>query len=140
MIVFSCFSDIKVCLVSLELPHRGDSNEYTQQAIINIKKRKSLEIIPNTIMSAAMGLLLLGTQERVRNCRDERAISVRASEVLLHFRGTYILCPEALISLVSFKAPPNFIQVLGNPESHYESSFQLKKAVSMASNMLWQHH
>ena len=35
-------------------------------------------------MSAAMGLSLLGTQERVRNSRGKRAISVRASEVLLY--------------------------------------------------------
>ena len=35
-------------------PHRGDSNEYTQQTIISIKKRKSPAIIQNTIISAAM--------------------------------------------------------------------------------------
>ena len=40
--------------------HGGDSNEYTQHTIINIKK--SPEIIRNTIMSAA---ILLGIQERV---------------------------------------------------------------------------
>ena len=34
-------------------------------------------------MSAAMGLFL-GTQERVRNSRGKRAISVRATEVLLY--------------------------------------------------------
>ena len=33
--------------------------------------------------SAAKGFLL-GTQERVRNSRGKRAISVRATEVLLH--------------------------------------------------------
>ena len=43
---------------------------------------KSPEIIPNTIMFAAMGFLL-GAQERVRNSRGIRAISVRATEVLL---------------------------------------------------------
>ena len=35
------------------------------------KKRKSPEIISNTIMSAAMGFVLLGTQERVRNNSDK---------------------------------------------------------------------
>ena len=41
---------------SLESPHRGDSNEYTQHTIINIKRKSSL-IIPNVIiMSAAMGI------------------------------------------------------------------------------------
>ena len=39
---FSIFCSIKVCCVfSLELPYRGDSNEYTQDTIFNIKKRKS---------------------------------------------------------------------------------------------------
>ena len=48
---FSIFFNMKVCCVlSLELPHRGDSNEYTQHAIIYIKKRKSHKIIPNIIM------------------------------------------------------------------------------------------
>ena len=35
---FSIFFNMKACCVfSLESPHRGDSNEYTQHAIINIK-------------------------------------------------------------------------------------------------------
>ena len=38
----------------LESAHRGDSNEYTQHTLINIKKGKLSEVIPNTIMSAAM--------------------------------------------------------------------------------------
>ena len=44
-------------MFSLESPHRGDCNEYMQHTITNIK-RKSPEIIPNTIMSADMGFLL----------------------------------------------------------------------------------
>ena len=49
---------MKVCCVySLESPHR-DSNEYTQHTIINTK-RKSSEIIQDTIMSAAMGFFLV---------------------------------------------------------------------------------
>ena len=60
--IFTMFSNLKVCCVfSLESPHRGDSIEYTQHAIINIKKPS--QIIQNTIMSAAMGFFLLGTQE-----------------------------------------------------------------------------
>ena len=64
-------------MFSLESPHRGDSNEYTQHTIMNMinKKRKSSEIISNTIMAAAMGFFLLGTQERVRNSCGKRAIS-----------------------------------------------------------------
>ena len=34
-------------MFSLESPHRGDSDEYSQYAIFNIKKRKSPLFIPN---------------------------------------------------------------------------------------------
>ena len=45
--IFSILFNVKVCCVfSLESPHRGDSNEYTQYTIFNIK-RKSPKIIPN---------------------------------------------------------------------------------------------
>ena len=40
------------CVLSLESPHRGDFNEYTQHTVINIKE-KITQNIPNTIMSAA---------------------------------------------------------------------------------------
>ena len=43
-----------VCVFSLESPHRCDSNEYTQHTL-SISKRKSPKIIPNIIISAAMG-------------------------------------------------------------------------------------
>ena len=37
---FSIFFNMKACCVFiLESPHRGDSNEYTQDAIINIKRK-----------------------------------------------------------------------------------------------------
>ena len=40
MAIFSIFSNMKVCCVfSLESPHRGDSNEYTQYTIFNIKMK-----------------------------------------------------------------------------------------------------
>ena len=39
MDMFMIFFNMKVCCVfSLELPHRGDSNEYTQYTIFNMKK------------------------------------------------------------------------------------------------------
>ena len=69
--------------VFIRIASRSDSNEYKQHTIIH-KKRKSPEIIPNAIMSAAMGLFLLGTQERIRNSHVERAINIRATEVLLY--------------------------------------------------------
>ena len=66
-------------MFSLESPHRGDSNEYTQYTIFNIKRK----IDRNYHKSAATGIFL-GTQARVRNSRGKRAISVRATEVLLY--------------------------------------------------------
>ena len=40
--IVSIFFKMKVCCVfSLESPHRGGSNEYTQYTNFNIKKRKS---------------------------------------------------------------------------------------------------
>ena len=40
LIVFFEFFNLKVyCVFSLESPHRGDSNEYTQHTIINIIKK-----------------------------------------------------------------------------------------------------
>ena len=51
MDIFSIFFNMKVCCVfSLESPHRGDSNEYTQYTIFNIK----MKIILNYSKSAAM--------------------------------------------------------------------------------------
>ena len=66
-------------MFSLKSPHRGDSNEYTQYTIFNIKKQITL----NYPKSAAMGFFQ-GTEERVRNSRGKRDIGVRAIEVLLY--------------------------------------------------------
>ena len=82
--IFSIFFKMKVCCYfSLELLHRGDSNEYTQYTctIFNIKMKISV----NYSKSAAVGFFL-GTQELARNSRGKRAIGVRAIEVLLYFR------------------------------------------------------
>ena len=68
-------------MFSLESPHRGDSNEYTQYTIFNIKKKK---ITLNYPKSAAM-VFFQGTQERVRNSRGKRVISVRVTDGLLYF-------------------------------------------------------
>ena len=49
---FSIFFNMKVyCVFSLELPHQGNSNEYTEYTIFNIKKK----ITQNYPKSAAMG-------------------------------------------------------------------------------------
>ena len=80
MDIFLIFFNMKVnCMFSLESPHRGDSNEYTQYTIFNMNEKNTL----NYPKSAAMGFFQ-GTQERVRNSRGKRAISVRVIEVLLY--------------------------------------------------------
>ena len=66
-------------MFSLESPHRGDSNEYTQYTIFNMNKKNTLNY-PNLQLWA----FFQGTQERVRNRGGKRAISVRAIEVLLY--------------------------------------------------------
>ena len=40
------------CVFSIESPHRGNSNEYTQYTMFNMKKKNTL----NYPKSAAMGL------------------------------------------------------------------------------------
>ena len=41
MDIFSIFFNMKVyCMFSLESPHRGNSNEYTQYTIFYMKKKK----------------------------------------------------------------------------------------------------
>ena len=80
MDIFSIFFNMKVfCVFSLESPHRGDSNEYTQYTIFNVENKITL----NYLKSAAKRFLFQRTQERVRNSHGKRAISVRATEVLL---------------------------------------------------------
>ena len=71
------------CVFSLESPHRGDSNEYKQHAVINLKKKITLNY-PKHNNVCSYGIFSLGTQERVQNSRGKRAISVQAIEVLLY--------------------------------------------------------
>ena len=47
--IISIFFNMKKCCVfSLESPHRGDSNEYTQHTIFNVKKKIPL-IYPKSV-------------------------------------------------------------------------------------------
>ena len=65
-VIFFIFFNMKVYYVfSLELPHRGDSNVYTQHTIV-ISKNK---ITPDYSKSAALGFFFHRDQERVRNSR-----------------------------------------------------------------------
>ena len=73
-------------MFSLEWPHRGDSNKYTQYTIFDNKKKK---ITLNYSKSAALGFFH-GTQEGVRNSRGKRGIRVRPIEVLLYI--VYLVC------------------------------------------------
>ena len=78
----------------LESPHGGDSNEYTQYTIFNIKKK-----ITQIIRNLQLWDVYKGTQKRVRNSRGKRAISVRATEVLLYMycdSGRYLRCQSSL--------------------------------------------
>ena len=51
------FFNIKLCcVISLQLPHRGNSNEYTQYTIFNVKKKITL----NYPKSAAEGFCSKG--------------------------------------------------------------------------------
>ena len=59
--------------------YRGDSNKNTKHSIINFKKQSL--IIP--IISAAMGVIPRDSRT-VQNSRGKRAISVRATVVLLY--------------------------------------------------------
>ena len=71
---------MKICCVfTLESPHRGDSNVYTQYTIFSM----NIKTCPNYPKSAAMGFFQ-GTQESVQNSHGKRAINVRATEVLLY--------------------------------------------------------
>ena len=81
MDIFSILFNMKVCcMFSLESPHRGDSNEYIQYTIFSIKKKITL----NYSKSAAMGFCSKGLKNEWYS-RGKRAISVRATEVLLYY-------------------------------------------------------
>ena len=61
MDIFSIFFNIKICCVfSLESPHRGDSNKFTQHNIYTIKKKITL----NYPKSAAMGFCAKGLKNK----------------------------------------------------------------------------
>ena len=65
-------------MFSLDLPRRGDSNEYTHYTIFIIKK----EITLDYPKSACMGFFPRDSRMSSKQC-GKRAISVRAIEVLL---------------------------------------------------------
>ena len=70
-------------MFSLESPHRGDSNEYTQHTSINIIKKITLNYSKYNIVCSYWNV---SRTRRVRNSRGKRTIGVRATEVLLYMR------------------------------------------------------
>ena len=66
-------------MFSLESPHRGDSNEYTQYTTFNIKKKIALNYPKSAVME-----FFEWTQERIRNSRCKRASSIPATEGLVY--------------------------------------------------------
>ena len=71
------FCNMKLyCVFSLESPHRGDSNGYTQYTIFVIKTK----INPDYSKSAAMGFF-----PRDSTTSGKRAISVRAATEVLQY-------------------------------------------------------
>ena len=76
------------CVFSLKSPQWGNSNEYTQYTIYNIKKKITL----NYPKSAAMGFFSKGLKN-IRNSRGKQVISVHATGGLLWkytFKGSNI--------------------------------------------------
>ena len=81
MDIFSLFFNVKVCcVISLESPHRGNSNEYTKYTIINIKKK----ITPTYPKSAAMGLCSKGLKKEFKTAVVNNPSVFQAIEVLLY--------------------------------------------------------
>ena len=84
MYIFSIFFNMKVCCVfSLESPHRGDSNGYTQYTIFNIKKKITL----NYPKSAAMGFCSKGLKSEF----EIAVVNERSVFEPLKFYCTYIM-------------------------------------------------
>ena len=66
---------------------RGDSNEYTQHT--NINKKENHPKLCQIQSCLQLWDFLLGIQERVRKSRGKRAVSVRATVVLLYIQPVF---------------------------------------------------
>ena len=75
MDIFSIFFDMNVrCVFSLESPHQGDSDEYTNIPFSIYKK---------THPKLSMGFFSMGLKKTARNRCGKRVIRVRATKGLL---------------------------------------------------------
>ena len=112
-------------MFSLESPHRGDSIEYIQYTMFNMKKENH----PKLFQICSYGIFFQGTQERVRNSRGKRAISVRSIEVLpyMAFRhnenvdNVYIIFKKLCCPVSIFAFPNNIIVGTHEALFHYLS-------------------
>ena len=81
MDVFSIFFNMKVCCVfSLESPHQGHSNEYTQYTIFSIKKENH----PKFFQICNYRIVFKGLKNESETTVVNKPISIRAIEVLLY--------------------------------------------------------
>ena len=82
MDIFLIFFNMKVCCVfSLESPHRGNSNEYTQYmyAIFNMNTKNH----PKLSQICSYGIFFQGTQECVKNIHGKGVISATEAQLYL---------------------------------------------------------
>ena len=86
---------MKVCCVfSLESPHRGDSNEYTQYTIFNMNKKNTI----NYPKSAAIGFFSKGLKNEFETAVvNEPSVFGPLKSYCIWELGTYSIHSETII-------------------------------------------
>ena len=105
---------MKVCCVFLlESPHRGDSNEYTQYTVFNVKKK----ITQNYPKSAAMGFCSKGLKNEFETAVVNEPTVFEALKFycinslgndhfkVAFYKGTQLLCLSVLLHLTTTPYP-----------------------------------
>ena len=98
MDIFSIFFYMKVyCVFSLESPHRGDSNEYTQYTIFNIK----MKIILNYPKSAAINFFPRDSRtsskqpwQTSHQCSSHRSSTVYTTRISINNGTPHLKSPK----------------------------------------------
>ena len=117
MDIFSIFCSIRVCCVfSLESPHRGDSNEYTQYIIFKIKEKITL----NYPKSVAMSFCFKGLKNEF-----ETAV-VNESSVVEPLKFYCICCNRS----VSFVQEEEEVEKQTTKREHFELKKELLLTLS----------
>ena len=78
-------------MYSLESPHRGDSNEYTQYTIFKINKKITRKYLKSAVKR-------FFPRDSRTSLKQQRAISVGATEVLLYIHCTIRLTERSFIN------------------------------------------